>query len=140
MSLPQYILSNAFGTINLNDHVNWFIDDDAGGVDLGNMQTTWDEAVSIYGGPNAQVNVKRGSLVPVNCPMWCDAASQTDMDTKLAALWAIVDAAGTVATTLQTDTQTFNIGYSTRPASIPRTNLFLLNFHAEFTLVLTRQP
>ena len=131
MSAPKYQL----GSIDLNDKSHYWCDAD--GVDLGEMQTTWDEQVNLAGGANVQTNVQRGGLVACTFPMWVEGSSTPDLETYLALLWIEVDKA---TNTLVTDSYTYATGYSTRPASIIRDTGYVLNFRAEFVLVIMRQP
>ena len=134
-SLPVYWLGGLSG-INLNDHVNYFVD--AAGVDLGEMQTTSTEEINYAGGANVQTQVLRGSLVAVTIPMWVQGSSLSNLKTLLVALWAQVDKPP--GNTFVTDLDTYTLAWCSRPSSIPRDVNYILNFRADFTLVLTRQP
>ena len=72
--VPQYSLSNSAGTIDLNDHSNYWVE--AAGADFGSQpQTTWTEEINYAGGPNLQTWVLRGSLIPCTIPMWTQGTS-----------------------------------------------------------------
>lgn len=125
-------------TVNLNDGVNTFIEIE--GVNLGNRQTTWEEIPS-YAGSNVQVNIRRGSLIPVTIPMRVKDTSIANLNTRLSTLWTTVETCSTtVQGTLTWDSESYSIVYSTRPDTIYRDQWFQLSFLARFTLVLMRTP
>jgi len=127
--------SIVLGDLDLNDGVNCFVDNQ--GVNLGNRQTVWEEVVSYSAEANAQVNVRRGNLIPVTIPLRVHGSTASDLDTKLAALWAEVDK---TTNTLTLADESYEIVCSTRPDTIERDPFYVLGHDARFTLVLMRKP
>ena len=127
-------------TINLNNQTTHFVGGD--GFNLGQPQTTWDEAVNYSGGAAAQVAVQRKHLVPVTIPMWVVGSSVSNLNTLLSTLWTMVDACTTASPgTLQVASETaMNIVYSSRPEDLLRDNRYEMQYRAFFTLVLMREP
>jgi uncharacterized Zn finger protein len=124
------------GNLNLNDGTTYTVD--AEGVNLGQIQTTWDEQVNYSGAANIQTNVIRSALIPVTIPMHVKGTSIVNLNALLTALWVEVDKPYNTLTI--TDTGTYNIVYSTRPDTIEYGTGYSLDFRAEFILVLMRKP
>ena len=124
------------GSIELNDGVNYFVENE--GLNLGEKQTNWDEVPSYAATPNAQVNLRRGGLVPVTLPLMVKGSSDGDLDNKLAALWVEVDKTSNTLTL--GSNESYTVIYSTRPDTIERDTTYHLSYIARFTLVLMREP
>ena len=124
------------GSLNINDGVHYFVLLD--GVNLGQPQTSWEEATNYSGNVNVQVNVQQHkALIPCTLPMMVVGSSASDLITRLNTLWTEVDKS---TNTLVWDTESYDIVYSTRPEDIPRDVAYRLSFTARFTLTLMRKP
>jgi hypothetical protein len=126
-------------TVNLNDQVNYFMDNE--GFIPGLRNITWDD-VPCYTGGVAQVNVQMDNNIPVLIPMWVQGSSVTDLNTKLGAIWALVEACSFLDPGgLQIGSESsLTIVQSTLPQDLERSSGYELKFRAEFTLTLMRKP
>jgi len=141
MSNPTLNLAHGgYTTIDLNDKSGYFVDMD--GFNPGLAQTTWDEKVNALGVAVQTNVVVRRALVPVSIPMRAQGSSVADLNSKLSALWTMVNACTDASPgTLQLDSEAaYTIVYSTLPADLERDSDYQLGFRAYFTLVLMRRP
>jgi hypothetical protein len=138
MTLPAPMADDSvsLGAIDLNDGINYFVDNQE--FNVGQKQTVWEEVPSYSNSANAQVSVQTNSLVPVTIPMRVKGSSVSDLESKLDALWVEVDKLSNTLTV--GGTEYYDIVYSTRPDMVERDSMYQLGFNAFCTLVLMRKP
>lgn len=125
------------GALQLNNKINYFVMAKGGVFNVGNQTVEWEEEPNYAGGANVQVNVRRGKLIPVTIPMMVKGSSVSDLEAKLAALWAEVDK---TSNTLIVGSNSYQIVNSGRSDNLVFDNDYVVGYRTWFTLTLVRKP